>query len=160
MLGKFLEQIQFNLSRVGKRAEKLWNDAPNPTLICALEIRHSIICEREEVDLTISKEEARIQYRRYERSRALVETHDACLPAPNDLEATLRSMGIFELRSVSEPLFDGSWASIATKDPTHRNLFKEHSIETPQARLCDFLLKLARPAADNEATNAHIAAES
>jgi hypothetical protein len=99
------------------------------------------------VDLVIHADQAQIQYRRYERSSTTpTATNLVCQPAAARLEADLRSLGLFELRSVSEQMFDGSLAVIAARDSTHRHLFKENSIDTPQAQLCTFLLKLARPA--------------
>ena len=155
MPAKFLKRMQFKLSRVGKRVEQTWDAEPCPTLACALEIRHGISCEREEVDLAISEGKARIHYRRYEGRNAIpVVTNHVCHPTPNDLEAELRSLGILELRSVSGNMFDGSRASIAARDSTHRHLFREHSTEGTQARLREFLLELGRPATDDNAPDA------
>jgi len=155
MLGKLLKRMQFNLSRVGKRVDRLWDNDSNPTFACALDVRHSISWVKEEVDLVVSGGEVRIQYRQYEGFRTILEeTNQVCLPAPNDVEAQLRSMGILELPSVSESLFDGSQATIAARDSTHRNIFREYSISTPQARLRDLLVELGYPATDDDAPTA------
>lgn len=67
------------------------------------------------------------------------------------IETKLRDLGLFRLKSISQPLFDGSWAVIAARNSHHVNVFSEYSIDSEQANLRSMFLTLADEYADRAA---------
>ena len=134
----------FELRETECRVETLWAAAEDPILVCVLRIEHSLTKACEEVDVVIAGAGATVRHRAVntvvssDQESVVRYAGDA-----EDLASRLRSLGVFDLGSVEQKMFDGSRAEIAAKETDCTNVFSEHSINTPQAQVREFLLGLA-----------------
>jgi hypothetical protein len=126
------------------RVESLWASAEHPVLVCALQVDHTITEARVEVDVVISSEGVTIHHRSSGPARpAHEETRVRSTESPEDLASRLRALGVLDLGSVEQSMYDGFVAEIAARDADGWNVFSDRSINTPQAKVRETLLALA-----------------
>ena len=143
-LPKKLRELRYYLSSLGRRVDYMWSDTLEPRLVCSMRVKHSISCEREEVDLIISNSAVTLSHStsdpgRTSKPKITVQSIDFA----SGLIEQFNGMRILEIGSVSESLFDGSVSLIAARDRDGVNIFREYSMKTPQAEIRDMLLEMA-----------------
>ena len=132
---------------VRARIESLWESAEQPVLVCAMQVDHTITEACVEVDVVITSEGVTIHHRASGPKRpAHQETRDRTAESPEDLASRLRALGILELGSKRQAMYDGFVAKIAARDADRGNEFSDRSINTPQAEVREALLALANEA--------------
>lgn len=131
-------------SGVACQVVHLWESVENPILVCSLRVNHAITSACEEVDVLITCAGVTIRHRSF---NPLLPSHKEITirsaQSPEHLSSQLRSLGIFDLGSVEQTMYDGALAEIAAKELGATNVFSERSIDTPQARIRKVLLSLA-----------------
>jgi len=131
-------------SEVGRQVERLWESVESPMLVASIRVVHAITKAREEVDVVISCEGVTIRHRAFNSLRsAHQERLVRSTETPEGLSSKLRSLGIFDLGSCGQRMYDGALAEIAARELDRENAFWERSIDTPQAEIRKALLGLA-----------------
>jgi hypothetical protein len=132
---------------VGLLVACLWESVENPMLVASIRVQYALTKAREEVDVVITSEGATIRHRTFKSLfTAQEERIVRSTETPEGLSSKLRTLGIFDLGSSGQRMYDGALAEIAAKELDRENSFWERSIDTPQAEIRKLLLGLAHEA--------------
>ena len=135
-LSKKLRKLRYHLSSLGRWVDYMWNDTLEPRLVCSIRVKHSISCEREEVDLIISNSAVTLSHSTSDPDKtSKPKITIQSIAFANNLIEKFNGMRILEIGSVSESLFDGSASLVAARDSDGVNIFREYSMRTPQAEI-------------------------